>query len=67
MCLKYMKGIFSFDVTWQLFLDTLAVILRKKSEIVGEIFSSNSGNATCSILLKYQETFVQIQTLTDEN
>ena len=39
-CLKYMKGMFIFNVTWhKLFLDTLAVILRKKSEIVGEIFS----------------------------
>ena len=50
----------------QLFLDTSAVILRKKSEIVGEIFSS-SENAIWSILLKYQETDVQIQTFTDEN
>ena len=50
----------------QLFLDTSAVILRKKSEIVREIFSS-SENAILSILLKYQEIDVQIQTFTDEN
>ena len=48
-----------------LFLDTSAVILRKKSEIIGEIFSS-SENAIQSILLKYRETDVQIQTFTDE-
>ena len=50
----------------QLFLDTSAVILRKRSEIVGEIFSS-SENASWSILLKYQEIDLQIQTFTDEN
>ena len=37
----------------QLFLDTWAVILRKKSEIVGEIFS-NSANLIWSVLLKNQ-------------
>ena len=46
----------------QLFLDTSAVILRK----ISEIFSS-SENAIWSILLKYQEIDVQIQTFTDEN
>ena len=50
----------------QLFFDTLAVILRKKSEIVGEIFSS-SENASWSILLKCQAIDVQILTFTDEN
>ena len=50
----------------QLFLDTSAVILQKKSEIVGEIFAS-SENAIWSILLKYQVIDVQIQTFTDEN
>ena len=49
----------------QLFLDTSAVILRKKSEIVAENFSS-SENAIWSILLKYQEIDVQIQTFTDK-
>ena len=39
---------------------------REKSEIVGENFSS-SGNPIWSILLKYQEIDVQIQTFTDEN
>ena len=50
----------------QLFLDTSAVILRKKSEIIEKIFSS-SENAIWSILLKYQEIDVEIQTFTDEN
>ena len=42
MCLRDMKGMFSPNVTWHsyLFLDTLAFILRKKSQIVGEIFSA---------------------------
>ena len=50
----------------QLFLNTSAVILQKKTEIVGGIFSS-SKNAIWSILLKYQEIDVQIQAFTDEN
>ena len=50
----------------QLFLDTSAVILQKKSEIVEKNFFS-SENAVWSILLKYQEIDVQIQTFTDEN
>ena len=33
----------------RLFLDTLAVILRKKSEICGEIFFSSYGDAILSI------------------
>ena len=44
----------------QLFLDTLAVSLRKKSQIVKKIFSS-SENAIWTILLKYQELNVQVQ------
>ena len=51
----------------QLFLDTSAIILGKKNEIVGENFFSSSENAIWSILLKYQEIDVQIQTFTDEN
>ena len=51
----------------QLFLDTSEVILQKKSEIVGEKFFPSSENAIWSILLKYQEIDVQIQTFTDEN
>ena len=50
-CLKYIKA--------QLFLDTSAVFLRKKSETVGKIFSS-SGKAIWSILPKYQEIDAQI-------
>ena len=51
----------------QLFLDTSAVIFWKKSEIVGEILFSSSENAIWSILLKYQEIDLQIQTFTEEN
>ena len=51
----------------QLFLNTSAVILQKKSEIVGENFVSSSENAIWSILLKYQKIDVQIQAFTDEN
>ena len=51
----------------QLFIDTSTVISEKKSEIVGENFFSISENAIWSILLKYQEIDVQIQTFTDKN
>ena len=51
----------------QLFLDTSAFFLRKKSEIVGENFFPSSENAIWSILLKYEQIHVQIQTFTDEN
>ena len=50
----------------QLFLNTSAVISKRKSEIDGGIFSS-SENAIWSISLKYQEIDVQIQAFTDEN
>ena len=50
----------------QLFLNTSAVILQKKNEIVGGNFSS-SENAFWSILLKYQEIDVHIQAFTEEN
>ena len=43
------------------------VILQKKSEIVGEIFSPALENAIRSILLKYQEIEVQMQTFTDKD
>ena len=39
----------------------------EKSEIVGENFFSSSGKAIWSIVLKYQEIDVQIQTFTDED
>ena len=51
----------------QLFLNTSAVILQKKSEIVGGNFFSSSENAIWSNLLKYQEIDVQTQAFTDEN
>ena len=51
----------------QLFLDTSAVILRKiRAKSLEKTFSSYE-DAIWSILLKYQEIDVQIQTLTDEN
>ena len=46
----------------QLFLDTSAAILQKKSEIVGKNFSS-SENSIWSILLKYQEMDMQIKSV----
>ena len=50
----------------QLFLDTSAVILRKRSEIVEEIFFQLlKHNLVNSI--EYQEINVQIQTFRDEN
>ena len=51
----------------QLFLNTSAVILQKKSEIVRGIFFSSSENVIWSILLKYQEIDLKIQAFTDEN
>ena len=51
----------------QLFHNTSAVILQKKSEIVGGNFFSSSEKAIWSISLKYQEIDVQIQAFTDEN
>ena len=50
-----------------LFLNTSAVILQEKSEIVGRKFFSSSEKAIWSILLKYQETVLQIQAFTVEN
>ena len=50
----------------QLFLDTSAVILRKKrAKWLEKIFSS-SENAIWSILSKYREIDVQIQAFTGE-
>ena len=66
--LKYIKGVFNPNALLaQLLLDTLAVILKKKSEIVGENFFQALKKQFWSILLKYQETDVQIQTFTGEN
>ena len=50
----------------QLFLNTSAVIYGERAKSLEKIFFS-SENAVWSILLKYQEIDVQIQTLTDEN
>ena len=43
------------------FFNTLAVISRKESEIVGEIFSPALEMQLCLFYLKYQERDVQIQ------
>ena len=51
----------------QSFLDTSAVMSQKNGEIGWRKFFSSSENAFWSILLKYQEIDVQIQTFTDEN
>ena len=68
MCVKYMKGMFSPEcLAAQLFLDTLAVYFTEKERNRWRNFFSGSGNAICSILLKYQEIYVQIETVTDEN
>ena len=50
----------------RMFLDTSAVILQKRAKSLDENFSI-SENAISSILLKYQEIDVQIQTFTDES
>ena len=68
ICLKYIKGIFSpHAVRHSCFLIPPRVFLQKKSEIVREKFFSSSENAVWSMLLKYQEIDVKIQTFTDEN
>ena len=41
--------------------------VKEKSEIVGENFFSRSESVIWSILLKYQEIDVQIQTFADKN
>ena len=51
----------------QLFLDTSAVNLRKKTEIVGENFFPALKMQFGRFFLKYQEIDVQIQIFTDEN
>ena len=51
----------------QVFLDTSAVIFLEKNAKSFENTFSSSENAIWSILLKYQEIDMQIQTFTDEN
>ena len=66
-CLKYIKGIFSPHAVWHCcFLIPLQSFHRKRAKSLEKIFSS-SENAIWSILLKYQEIDVQIQTFTDKN
>ena len=67
MCLKYMKGMFSPNVTWLCyFLIPWHPFYGKKAKSLEKFFSS-SGNAICLILLKYKEIYLQIQTFADEN
>ena len=67
MCLKYMKEMFSPDVTWHsYFLIPWQSFYGKRAKSLEKIFFS-FGIRVCSILLKYQEIYVQIQTFTDEN
>ena len=62
-----MKGIFNPYAVWHsYFLIPLESFYGKRAKSL-ENFFSNSENAIWSILLKYQEIDVQIQTFTDEN
>ena len=67
MCLKYMKGMFSPNVTWHSYFLILWHSFYGKRAKSLENFFYSSGNAIYSILLKYHEICVQIQTFTDEN
>ena len=64
---KYIKGIFNPDAVWHsYFLILWQSFTEKERNRYRKCFSS-SENAIWSILLKYQEIDVQIQTFTDEN
>ena len=67
MCLKYMKGMFSPNVIWHSYFLILWHSFTEKEQNRWRNFFSSSGNAICSIVLKYQEIYVQIQTFTDKN
>ena len=65
-CLKYIKGIFNPYAVWHSYsLIPRQSFSGKRAKSLEKIFSS-SENAIWSILLKYQEIDVQIQTFTDE-
>ena len=65
--LKYIKGIFNPYAVWHsYFLIPRQSFYRKRAKSLEKFFSS-SENAIWSILLKYQEIDVQIQTFIDEN
>ena len=59
MCLEYVKEMFNPNVTWHSHFKGKEKIVQLE-----KFFFSSSGN---SIILKYQETYVQIQTFTGEN
>ena len=62
---EYIKGMFSSHAVWHsCFLIPPQSFYRKRTKSL-EKFSSE--NAIWSILLKYQDIDVQIQTFTDEN
>ena len=67
ICLKYIKRIFGPHAVWHsCFLIPPQSFYGKRAKLLEKLFSS-SENAIWSILLKYQEIDVQIQTFTDEN
>ena len=67
MCLKYIKGIFNPYAVWHsYFLTPWQSFYGKGAKLLEKTFFS-SENEIWSILVKYQEIDVQIQTFTDEN
>ena len=60
MCPNYIKGIFCSNVIALLFLDTLAVIFRKKSEIAREIFCPEISRNRCTN--QYKHSLAKIET-----
>ena len=66
-CLKYIKGNFSLHAVWHsCFLIHPQSFYRERENRWRKSFSC-SENAIWSILFKYQEIDVQIQTFTDKN
>ena len=64
---KMYQGMFSPNVIWQSnFLIPWQSFHGKRAKLLQKFFSS-SGNAIYSILWKYQEIELQIQTFTDED
>ena len=66
MCLKYIKGMLSPNITLHSYFLIAWQSFYGKERNRWRNFFSSSGNANCSILLKYKETHVQIQTLPTE-
>ena len=61
-----MKEMFNLNVTRHSYVLIPSKLFCGERAKSLENFFSSSGNAICSILLKYQETYVQ-KTFTDEN